>query len=174
MPADKITLERIKKVHPKLRDELLEDYMHVNENLLGKGVRLRFAYTTRTKEEQTGLYASGRTKPGKILTNAPWYSTFHFESYALAFDIVILYDLNGDDIFETASWDLLKDYDKDGEADWKEVINYFKSKGYKWGGDFRNFKDSPHFEKTFGYTWQKLKEKYDAKDFIAGTKYVKI
>jgi len=174
MPADKITVTRIEKMHPKVRQELLQDYNYINEQLLGKGIRLRFAYTTRTKQEQTDLYAQGRTKLGKKVTNAQWSSTFHFESYALAFDIVLLYDINGDGIFETASWDLLKDYDRDGKADWKEVSDYFKSKGWKWGGDFRSLPDSPHFEKTFGHTWQQLKAKYDVGEFIPGTKYVKL
>ena len=28
--------------------------------------------------------------------------------------------------------------------------------GYVWGGDFRSIVDRPHFEKTFGHTWQQL------------------
>ena len=171
---DEITIKRIQKVHPKLRDELLADYIHVNNKLLGKGERLRFPYTTRTRKEQEDLYAQGRTKPGKKVTNALWYQTYHLENYALAFDIVLLYDLDGNGTFETASWDMKKDHDKDGKSDWMTVVNYFKSKGWKWGGDFTKLPDSPHFEKTFGYHWKDLKEKLDKKDFIKGTTYVNI
>ncbi len=59
---DKITLDRIATLHPKIRQKTLDAYLHINNKLLGKGVRLRFAYTTRTIEEQNELYAQGRTK----------------------------------------------------------------------------------------------------------------
>ena len=59
---DKITLDRIATLHPKVRSKVLEAYTHINNKLLGKGVRLRFAHTTRTNEEQNELYAQGRTK----------------------------------------------------------------------------------------------------------------
>ena len=59
---DLITLNRIKLLHPKVRAEALEAYKHANNQLLGKNVRLRFAYTLRTFEEQEELYAIGRTK----------------------------------------------------------------------------------------------------------------
>ena len=173
--ADKITLERIDLMHPKLRDELREQYLEINTKL-PKGIRLRFSQTLRTIEEQDALYAQGRTTKGKIVTNAKGGSSFH--NWGLAFDIVILYDLDGNGTFETASWDEKKDFDKNGKADWFEVVNYFKSKGWSWGGDFRSIYDSPHFEKTFGYgTWKPLLEKYNKKEFITdnkGVKYVKL
>ena len=41
-----------------------------------------------------------------------------------------------------------------------KVVSFFKSKGWEWGGDWRKFKDSPHFQlkKDDGssYTWQYL------------------
>ena len=54
--ADSITLDRIKLMHPKLRAELLEQYLTIN-TALPKGVRLRFAHTLRTFAEQDALYA---------------------------------------------------------------------------------------------------------------------
>lgn len=169
MALDKITVEKIKTLHPKIRNEVLELYSHVNEKLLGKGVRLRFAYTYRSPEEQNQLF---NQKPK--VTNAKAWQSIH--QYGLAFDIVLLYDLDNDGNFETASWDIKKDFDKDGIADWMEVTNYFKSKGYEWGGDWKSFKDAPHFQKVFGLTWQQMKSKIDNKDYILenGIKYIKI
>ena len=169
MALDKITVEKIKTLHPKIRNEVLELYSHVNEKLLGKGVRLRFAYTYRSPEEQNQLF---NQKPK--VTNAKAWQSIH--QYGLAFDIVLLYDLDNDGNFETASWDIKKDFDKDGIADWMEVTNYFKSKGYEWGGDWKSFKDVPHFQKVFGLTWQQMKSKIDNKDYILenGIKYIKI
>lgn len=164
MASDKITLDRIKLMHPKVRAEVLEMYEYANNKLLGRGVRLRFAYTLRTKKEQDELYAQGRTKlfdnNGKRLgkvTNAKGGQSIH--NYGLAFDIVLLLDKNNDGVFESASWDIKGDFDKDGMADWIEVANYFKSKGWVWGGEWKSIPDAPHFEKTFGHTWKTLQAK---------------
>lgn len=169
---DSLTIERIKLLHPAVRKEVLDMYTYANNKLLGKGVRLRFAYTLRTNKEQDELYAQGRTKlfdnNGKrlgIVTNAKGNQSIH--QYGLAFDIVLLLDKNGDGVFETASWDTKADNDKDGTADWMEVANYFKSKGWSWGGDWKGkLVDAPHFEKTFGHTWKTLKAKIDKGEVI--------
>ena len=159
---DKLTLDRIKLLHPAVRKEAFELYISANNKLLGKNVRLRFAYTLRTIAEQDALYAQGRTRlydaAGKKLekvTNARGGESVH--NYGLAFDIVLLIDKNNDGIFETASWDLLLDRDNDGKADWAEIVNHFKSHGWAWGGDWKKFPDYPHFEKTFGHKWKSLK-----------------
>lgn len=171
---DFLTLERIKLMHPSVRNEVLEMYTHVNNKLLGKGVRLRFAYTLRTNAEQDALYAQGRTKlfdnTGKrlgVVTNAKGGQSIH--NYGLAFDIVLLLDKDGDGTFEAASWDVKADNDKDGVSDWKEVTDYFKTKGWFWGGDFKSIIDPPHFEKTFINTWQSLKAKVDKGQVIKET-----
>ena len=145
---DKISIERIKTAHPKLRDELEKIYFEAN-NRLGKA-RLRFAYVLRTFEEQSKLF---RQRPK--VTNADAGQSYH--NYGLAVDIVLLLDKNGDGVFEAASWDTNADWDKDSVADWIEVVEVFKRYGWKWGGNFTSFKDFPHFEKTFGYDWKKLK-----------------
>ncbi len=169
---DKITLDRIATLHPKIRQKTLDAYTYINNKLLGKGVRLRFAYTTRTFDEQNELYAQGRTKlydsNGKRLgkvTQAKGGESIH--NYHLAFDIVLLLDKDGDGKFESVSWDMV-DFDKDGKSDWMEVVEYFKSVGFSWGGDWK-FKDKPHFEMTFGHTWRTLKKDYDNRNVFAET-----
>lgn len=157
MAADPITLERIKLLHPKVRQEVLNAYMHINEKLLGKGVRLRFAYTLRTIEEQDALY-----KQRPKVTNAKGGQSIH--NYGLAFDIVLLYDRDGNGTFESASWNMKEDFDKDKIADWMEVTGYFMSLGWTWGGSWKSFPDAPHFEKTFGHTWKTLKAQLDKKN----------
>ena len=155
---DKITLERIKLMHPSVREKLEQEYLEINSKL-PKNVRLRFAYTLRTIKEQNDLYAIGRTKAGKIVTNAKGGQSIH--NYGLAFDIVLLIDKDNNGTFETASWELDKNF--------YLVVNYFKSKGWEWGGDFKKFKDYPHFQlkKPNGksYTWQEL---YDMQKDVNG------
>jgi len=78
----------------------------------------------------------------------------------------LLYDKDGNETFETASWEQNK-Y-------WMQVVNYFKSKGWQWGGDWSKFKDAPHFQKN--YRWQDLKLLIDRGEFVldSGIKYPKI
>lgn len=161
---DNITLQRIKTLHPKIRQEVLNLYKIANNLELGKGVRLRFSHTFRTFEEQDALYAQGRTKPGNRVTNSVGGKSTH--QYGCAFDIVLMYDKNGDGIFEEVSWDVKRDGDKDGISDWLEVTRIFTQAGYQ-NGFISNGKkwDLPHFQKTFGHTWKTLKAKLDKGDF---------
>ena len=137
---DKLTIERIKKAHPLIREELNGYYLECN-NKLPKGVRLRFSHVYRTNEEQDELFA----KRPKV-TNAKGGQSIH--NYGLAFDIVILFDKDGNGTFETASWKV--------DRYFMIVVDYFKSKGYEWGGDWNKFQDRPHFQKSFGHTWRTL------------------
>jgi len=150
---DNITLKRILLVHPKLRTELAEIYDKISQDLKGRAI-CRFAYTLRTNAEQDALYAIGRTKPGKIVTNAKGGWSYH--NYGLAVDIVLLKDTNGDGTFETASWETNVDFDGDGKADWAEVVSIFKAYGWEWGGDWTAFSDKPHFQKTLGFSIRTL------------------
>jgi peptidoglycan L-alanyl-D-glutamate endopeptidase CwlK len=138
---DQLTIDRISTAHPKIREELKNYYIECN-NKLPKGVRLRFAYVYRSVEEQNRLYAQ-RPK----VTNAKGGQSIH--NYSLAFDYVIMLDKDNNGTFETIEWSLASPYHK-------VVVDYFKSKGYEWGGDWK-FKDAPHFEKTFGKTTAQLR-----------------
>lgn len=176
---DKLTIERIGLMHPKVRTEVEHIYRsQVVPALSGRAI-CRFAYTLRTFDEQAALYAQGRTrlydangkKLGKV-TNAMAGQSMH--NYGLAFDIVLLVDNNRDGRHESASWDTVADFDGDRRADWMEVVDIFKRAGWTWGGDFRSFKDMPHLEKSHGLTWRQLRARWDKKNFIPGTTYVNI
>ena len=149
---DQITLDRIKLLHPRLRDEAFLIYDEICEALTGRAM-CRFSYTLRTFAEQAEIFAQGRTKPGGIVTNARPGLSAH--NYGLAVDIVLVVDKNGDGKFESAAWDVKSDFDKDGKADWIEVVNIFKQYGWEWGGDWK-FYDAPHFQKMFGKSIREL------------------
>lgn len=166
---DSTTLSRIQLLHPIIRDEVMEIYVNEIVPALSASTYCRFAYTLRTFQEQDDLYALGRTKlfdqNGKrlgIVTNAKAGQSFH--NYGLALDIVFI---DG----RSAYWDIFKDFDGDGMADWMEVVRIFDDHGWEWGNSWG---DSPHFQKTFGHTWQELLELHDQKVFIPGTTYVNI
>ena len=137
-------------MHPKLREEVRDIYFEISSALTGKAF-CRFSYTLRTFAEQDGLYAQGRTTKGNIVTNAKGGLSYH--NYGLALDIVLIDGKN-------ASWDIKKDYDSDGKADWIEVVNIFKQYGWTWGGDWK-FLDAPHFEKPLGYSIRTLLDMYN-------------
>ena len=83
---DKVTIERIKLLHPKLRNEALEIYNQICISLTGKAI-CRFAFTLRSFKEQEALYAQGRSLPGKIVTQAKAGLSYH--NYGIAIDIVL-------------------------------------------------------------------------------------
>ena len=156
---DKITLDRIQLIHPKLRDEVLAIYDEISEALTGKAI-CRFTHTLRTFAEQNKLFAQGRTAPGKIVTRARGGQSYH--NYGFAIDIVLLVDRDGNGTFESALWDTKSDFDQDGRADWMEVVDVFKRHGWEWGGDWR-FRDMPHFQKTLGKSIVELQSLHNAK-----------
>lgn len=179
---DAITLQRIKLLHPHIRDKVREAYLYANNTMLGKGVRLRFSHTLRTIKEQDELYAQGRTKlfdrDGNRLGVVTWASGgYSYHNYGLAWDIVLLVDKDKNKTFESASWNTAIDYDGDGVADWKECVEVFKSKlNCAWGGDWIGKKyDAPHFQLTYGNSIstlrQKIKEGRVFFEEIDGVKY---
>jgi peptidoglycan L-alanyl-D-glutamate endopeptidase CwlK len=123
----------------------MEIYDEICEALSGSAM-CRFSHTLRTFAEQNVLYAQGRTKPGKIVTNAKGGLSYH--NYGMAIDIVLI--ANG-----AASWDSGKDFDADGKADWMEVVAIFKQFGWEAGIDWK-FRDAPHFQKSLGYSVRQL------------------
>jgi len=151
---DKITLDRIQLLHPKVRKDVEDIYKEICDALKGNAI-CRFAYTLRTFVEQDALYAKGRngSKEAKV-TNARGGESYH--NYGLAVDIVLLVDKDKNGSFESASWETNVDFDGDGVSDWMEVVNIFKKYGWAWGGDWK-FVDKPHFERSYGLSVRELK-----------------
>ena len=127
------TVERIALMHPSLRAETIALFEQAAAELKMTPQRfIRTAYTLRTWAEQAELFAQGRTKPGKIITNAAPGMSFH--NYGLAFDIVVIE--NGAAVFDA------------NDPLWFGFVKISKAHGWTWGGDFKSFKDFPHFEKS--------------------------
>lgn len=162
LPEDAVSLKRIEKLHPNIRKEVTSIY----KEILKRQVSIRFTDTLRTFPEQTALYAKGHTKSGKIVTNAKAGESYH--NYGLALDFCLL--LKGG---KEVSWDRNKDTDADNKKDWDEVVAVFKHYGWQWGGDWTNFKDYPHFQKTFNLSTAELLKKHKSKD-VDSNGYVNI
>lgn len=168
---DQISESRVAQLHPKVRDEV-KACIERAELMFPPNLAVRVVQGLRTIEEQNELYAQGRTKPGNIVTNARGGSSFH--NYGLAIDFAILIDKDGNGKYDELSWDIKKDNDRDGVADWLEVIKVFEAAGWEWGGRWSSIKDYPHVQKTFGHGWRELLAMYNNHQFIQGTEYVKI
>lgn len=163
---DKITAERIALLHPDRRAEVTA-IINAAEAKFPVNMAIRIVQGLRTFEEQDALY-----RQKSKVTNAKGGQSLH--NYGLAVDFAILLDKDNNGSFEELSWNTTADFDKDGIIDWQEVVVEFEKAGWEWGGKWRTFKDLPHCQKTNGYTWQQLLVKYNNKDFIPGTKYVRL
>jgi len=99
------------------------------------GVPIVITQGFRSIAEQDALYAQGRTKPGKIVTNARGGYSNH--NFGVAIDFAVL-ESDGKNV----SWSV--------DARWMTVVSIAKQLGFEWGGDWKSFVDTPHFEMTFG------------------------
>lgn len=163
---DKHSLIQIKTLHPYIQNEVFKAVEFINKNILTSKTKVRIEEGFRSFERQSFIFAKGRAAAGKIVTNAD--AGFSFHNYGLAFDICLITDE------VKLNWENTKDFDGDKTADWEEVVKYFKSLEYTWGGDFKSFKDLPHFEKAGLNKIQDLQLKHKNKDFIQGTNFIKI
>ncbi|CAM4165289.1 MULTISPECIES: M15 family metallopeptidase [Flavobacterium] len=144
---DKHTQKRIEKLHPFVRDEVEKIINECNEVLTGNA-KVRITQGLRTFEEQNALYNKGRTVSGKKVTNAKAGQSIH--NYGFAVDICLI--INN----KIASWNTVKDWDNDTVADWYECVKIFSKYDWEWGGNWKSFKDLPHFEKNGFNNWRKL------------------
>ncbi len=115
----------ISLLYPELRD-ICREFI---SRCAARGLKVGISQTYRTRSEQDSLYAQGRTAPGNIVTKAKYPLSPH--NWGLAFDI---YRNDGVGAY----------YNGDG---WFERCGAVgRGLGLTWGGDFKSFKDRPHFE----------------------------
>jgi peptidoglycan L-alanyl-D-glutamate endopeptidase CwlK len=94
----------------------------------------------RTWRQQDALYAIGRTKPGRIVTNAKGGQSNH--NFGLALDFGVFRDGK---YLDTAMPNLAAHVHK-------QVGKLAKKHGLEWGGAWQRFKDLPHFEVSTPFT----------------------
>lgn len=127
----------VEQLYPRIRDKV---YAFLEE---AKNLNAYIFCGLRTMEEQAELYARGRTKPGKIVTNAkPGYS---YHNYGLAIDVVFQYAKG------VWNWN----------GNWKALSDLGIKHGFESGYTWITFQDKPHFQITFGQKVEKLKAIYD-------------
>jgi peptidoglycan LD-endopeptidase CwlK len=92
------------------------------------GIAIKVISGLRTYDEQNDLYAQGRTKPGKIVTNARGGYSNH--NFGIAFDI---------GVFEGSRY-------VDESPKYKAVGVLGTDLGLEWGGNWKTIQDEPHFQ----------------------------
>ncbi len=127
---DTASLNRLKDVHPDIMLIVSRAY----NRLIREGITIRVVQGLRTLTEQDALYAQGRTKPGKVVTNAKGGQSNH--NYGLAVDIVP--GVKGSGPWKP-QWDVKS-------PEFQRMVDVLKDEGFLWGGDWKNMKgDYDHF-----------------------------
>ncbi len=129
------SVNNLKDIHPELIKVL-------TEAIKNSPVDFTITCGVRTTKEQQKLYAQGRTLPGPKVTNADGTKTksnhqVKADGYGYAVDLYPYY--NGK-------------VQVDDDKNLKIIAEHIKTIARKleikveWGGDWKNFKDYPHFE----------------------------
>lgn len=133
-----INSRKIEDLHPtvkKMAQEMIEKLWNDHQ------ISIIVTSTYRDHESQNALYAIGRTTQlgKKKVTNAKGGESYH--NYRVAFDIVPL--RYGKPVWGTSGEDLKL---------WQLCGKVGKSVGLEWAGDWKRFREFPHFQFTNGLT----------------------
>ena len=144
---DQRSAKNIATLHPevaKLATKLVEQ-------ATAAGISVKVISGLRTYAEQDAIYAQGRSKPGKVVTNARGGYSIH--NFGCAFDVGI-FSKDGTEYF--------------GEhADYAKVGKLGETLGLEWGGHWQ-FVDEPHFQLTKGNSLAEMRSaKSASKDVLA-------
>ena len=123
-------LDRLVGVHPKLAEAIKA----IIDELGDQGLTILITQGLRTTEQQAGLYAQGRSREGKIVTNVDGHTkkSMHqqqLDGFGHAVDVC--WRVNG-----TVTWD----------GPWPTLGELARGHGLVWGGDWTHFVDRPHLE----------------------------
>ena len=113
----------------RLRPDVAENCRVFIQRCAAEGLPVLVVETVRDLEYQASLYAQGRTKPGKIVTNQK-IPSFHWDKVGLAFDIC----------------KNVKGHEYDDADFFHRCGAIGKEMGFTWGGDWKSLPDRPHFQ----------------------------
>lgn len=126
--ADDLVDERSEKVIATLLPEVRPYARALIHKAGEQGISIKAISGTRTYAEQDALYAQGRTKPGKKVTNARAGHSNH--NFGIAFDI---------GVFDGTRY-------VPESSSYKAIGALGRELGLTWGGDWTSIRDEPHFQ----------------------------
>jgi peptidoglycan L-alanyl-D-glutamate endopeptidase CwlK len=152
---DARTLKNLRTLEAKAQEKFLPFIRKAKAIAASMGCDYVAISGTRGEKEQNDLYAKGRTKPGRKVTNAKYGYSNHNFGIALDFGV-----------FQGRKY-LDGDNPKKAAAVHKAVAALAEEHGIDWGGNWRSFKDIPHFEiKTSLTTAQKRARLFSGKTIL--------
>lgn len=139
MTFDERTEKNIATLHPKAQEAAREFMAAILPELERQGHTARIISGTRSYAEQDALYAKGRTAPGPRVTNARGGYSNH--NFGIAWDI---------GIFQGKVYL--------GESPLYRACGIIgREMGLEWGGDWKSFPDTPHYQVKTGKTMAELR-----------------
>ena len=147
MTVDILKEKAIKRMGAGMKALVLTKVLEIIEQAYKEGIYVLITDGYRSNAEQDALYAQGRTKPGKIVTNAKGGQSNH--NFGIAVDFCL-----------TNEKGTIANYTVN--SDWRRVASIAKSKGFEWGGDWKGFVDNPHLEYTGKITVEPEETKVDS------------
>ena len=139
MTFDERTERNIATLHPKAQEKARQFMQAVLPIMPQRGVVARIISGTRSYAEQDALFA----KRPQVTKARGGYSNHNF---GIAWDIGLFRE---------------KDYLEDSPL-YRECGEIGRSLGLEWGGDWKSFKDEPHFQVPTGLTMAQLRARVAA------------
>lgn len=124
--------------YDNLDSEFARKLAEFEDRLAKEGIGVRLTCGYRSVEEQNALYALGRTRPGRKVTNAQGGWSWH--NFGLAADYAFITD-------GRLTWD----------GPWQVFGRTARECGLEWGGDWNTFQDRPHVQWRKGRTLAELR-----------------
>lgn len=153
----KRTIENLGSLNKKALAKFEPFLVEVEKAMASKGVTVEVISGLRSWAAQAAIWAMGRTKPGlkggygegNYATKARPGSSWH--NYGLAIDLGLF---NGGVYLDESSPDLADQY-------YSQIGKIAEVHGIEWAGNWKSFKETPHFQVTFGKTLAELRIKME-------------
>lgn len=134
MSAQKPSSRNINDLSPRLRAL----FVRFDSAMRKAGIDYIVTCTYRNDADQQAAYDQGRTKQGRVITNARPGQSMHNHT-----------DLNGDPSSNAFDIVIMKNGKPDWDTDnpnWKSAGKIGVSVGLEWAGNWKTFREYPHFQ----------------------------
>lgn len=154
----KRTVENLGSLNKKALAKFEPFLTAVEAAMARQGVQVEVISGLRSWAAQAALFAQGRTRPGRKggfgpdnwVTKARPGSSWH--NYGLAIDLGLF---KGGVYLDAAR-------PKEADRLYAEIGKIAAQHGIEWAGNWKSFRETPHFQVTFGKTLAELRAKMEA------------
>lgn len=140
---DERSEKNLATLHPKAQVKARE-FLAAAQAAMPGGLSVKIISGSRSYAEQDALYAKGRTTPGRKVTNAR--GGFSNHNFGIAWDIGLFRD---------------RDYLEEDPL-YGECGKIGRAMGLEWGGDWKSFRDEPHYQIKTGLSLAQMRARVAA------------